>query len=435
MIPSLLSTDLCSLHGGVERLAFSVVWEMTKDADIVDTRFHKSVIKSKGAFTYGEAQDRVDQKLTDPLSVGIQNLNELAKILKQKRIDAGALSLASTEVKFKLSDEKKPEDVKLYELKEVNSLVEEFMLLANVAVGKEILKNFPTFAMLRRHPVPKPENFLPLIRAAKIAGFEVNVETSKLLADSLDNCVIPERPFFNKLVRILTTRCMTQAVYFSSGELAPKDYLHYGLASPIYTHFTSPIRRYADVQVHRLLATSLGIDPLPKACEDKQRMKETCDGINHRNRMAQQVGRASSELFTMLYFRDKRIAETAMIVRVKNNGIGVLVEKFGVEGTITLWREDEEGGGPNPYKYDEEQLTLTGNGQRFQILDELKVVVYVKESKMKRQWLVVELIEGEDYSGNKSLLDGVVKGPTKSAPKQAPAKGSKKKKSKKKKKK
>merc|ERR1712166_361832 len=103
----------------------------------------------------------------------------------------------------------------MYKMKEVNSLVEEFMLLANVAVGKKTLEHFPNFAMLRRHPIPKEDNFTPLKRAAKSAGFEIKTTTSKELAESLDLADIPGNELFNKMMRVLTTRCMTQAVYFS----------------------------------------------------------------------------------------------------------------------------------------------------------------------------------------------------------------------------
>lgn len=389
MIPTLLSTNLCSLHEKVDRLAFSVVWEMDKNANIVSTRYHKSVICSVGAFSYGQAQTRIDEGLTDPVTVSMRNLNNLAKILKQKRLDAGALSLASSEIKFILEKESQaPTDVAMYQMKEVNSLVEEFMLLANVSVAKKVLDHFSQFSILRRHPTPKADNFVPLQRAAKTVGFQVQAGSSKELADSLDRCVLPDNPFFNKLIRILATRCMSQAVYFSSGDHAPSEYLHYGLASPVYTHFTSPIRRYADVLVHRLLAACLGIDPLPAACEDKAKTKETCEVINHRHRMAQLASRASGELFTLIFFRDKDVQEDALITSVKSNGVGVLVPKYGIEGNITLFKEEEPVDGkpaePNPYTYDEETLTLRGMGAQYRIFDRIRVRIYVKRSKMRR---------------------------------------------------
>lgn len=102
------------------------------------------------------------------------------------------------------------------------------------------------------------------VQIAKVRGITIDISSSKTLADSLDAAVSTSDPYFNKLIRILATRCMTQANYFSSGDFAPTEFLHYGLAAPIYTHFTSPIRRYADILVHRCLAASLGLVPLPQ---------------------------------------------------------------------------------------------------------------------------------------------------------------------------
>ena len=148
---------------------------------------------------------------TDSITTSCKGLRKFARILKQKRIDAGALVLASSEVKFLMDrDTNQPTDVTMYQMREANSVVEEFMLLANISVGKRIVECYPTFALLRRHPVPSPDMFEPLIRAAAAAGFSIKVDSSKHLAESLDACVVPAFPFFNKLIRMMATRCMTQ---------------------------------------------------------------------------------------------------------------------------------------------------------------------------------------------------------------------------------
>merc|ERR1712004_881761 len=116
------------------------------------------------------------------------------------------------------------------------------------------------------------------------------------LGESLNNAVIPEDPDFNNLVRMMATRCMNQAVYFCTGEVQPALYAHYGLAMERYTHFTSPIRRYADVLVHRLLMAALGIAPLPEHLQNKATINEQCDKINLKHRNAQFAGRASADL-------------------------------------------------------------------------------------------------------------------------------------------
>jgi exosome complex exonuclease DIS3/RRP44 len=325
--------------------------------------------------------------------------------------------LASSEVKFVMDKEtSQPTDVSVYQMREANSVVEEFMLLANVSVGKRIVECYPTFALLRRHPVPAPEMFEPLVRAAAAVGFKINVESSKALADSLDKCVVPGFDFFNKIMRMMATRCMTQAIYFSSGDLAPKEYFHYGLACPIYTHFTSPIRRYADIVVHRLLASSLGLEPLSAAVQDRARVHDMAEVINHRHRMAQLVGRASSELFTLLYFQGRDVQEDAMVVAVKANGLRLMVPRYGIEAGITLWSEpsfDEEKAGAvaeatapsratNPWKLDETGMVLRGpGGVAYKIFEQVRVRIYVAEAKSRRKWLQVELVDKDALASSK----------------------------------
>ena len=154
--------------------------------------------------------------------------------------------LASPEIRFQVDNETHdPIDVQAKKVRETNSMVEEFMLLANCSVAEKIAMEFPEYAMLRRHPQPPQTNFEPLIKAVRHQNFEIDTTSGKALADSLDEIVKPDNPYFNTMLRILATRCMMQAVYFISGTLTKPEFFHYGLAAPIYTHFTSPIRRYA----------------------------------------------------------------------------------------------------------------------------------------------------------------------------------------------
>jgi exosome complex exonuclease DIS3/RRP44 len=247
MLPALLTTDLCSLRANVDRYAFSVIWEVTPDAEILNVDFKKTIIHSIAALTYQQAQSFIDQPddhSDDPQVGAVKRLASLARKFRKKRIDAGALTLASPEVKFVLDSESlNPTDVQAYALLEANALVEEFMLLANITVAKKILRNYPTLSVLRRHPSPNRAMFEGLISKARSRGFEINIENSKRLADSLDAAQLESEPYFNKLLRILSTRCMSPAQYFCSGEYRPMDWHHYGLAAPVYTHFTSPIRR------------------------------------------------------------------------------------------------------------------------------------------------------------------------------------------------
>jgi exosome complex exonuclease DIS3/RRP44 len=187
-------------------------------------------------------------------------LLRIARVLRKNRNDKGALTLATPELKFKLDNESQnPTDVSEYKHVDTHFMIEEFMLLANVAVAERLAAYYPSFAILRRHPLPKEKPLQELVDQLSKYGFEVSTESSKKLAESLDNAVRKEDPQFNKIIRIMATRCMNQAVYFCMSTVDMADVGHYGLAMAKYTHFTSPIRRYADVLVHRLLAASIDI--------------------------------------------------------------------------------------------------------------------------------------------------------------------------------
>ncbi|PIA46664.1 hypothetical protein AQUCO_01500303v1 [Aquilegia coerulea] len=345
MLPKPLTEDICSLRSDVERLAFSVIWVMTPEAEIISTRYTKSVIKSSAVMSYVEAQARMDDsRLMDPLTTDLRNLNTLAKIMRQRRIDRGALTLASAEVKFQIDTETHdPLDIGMYQIREANQMIEEFMLAANVSVAEKILKHFSMCSLLRRHPSPTKEMLEPLLRTAAAIGLDLDVSSSKALADSLDRAV-GDDPYFNKLIRILATRCMPQAVYFCSGDLTPPEFHHYGLASPLYTHFTSPIRRYADVIVHRLLAAALGIYKLPTIFQDRPQLTSIADNLNYRHRNAQMASWASVELHTLIFFRKRPTDTEARIVKIRANGFIVFVPKYGIEGPVYLTPKGEKGG-------------------------------------------------------------------------------------------
>lgn len=341
MLPGLLTTELCSLRSKEDHLAFSVIWEFDDEGNIHDVRFFKSVIHSVASLTYGQAQEMLDDPDNgdDQVACSVRLLNHLAVILRQRRIDMGALTLASPEVRFKFDDDgddRNPTDVAMYQLKQANALVEEWMLLANITVSKKVLRHYPTLGLLRRHQPPSKEQFAPLIRAASAAGVSLDVQSSKTLADSLDLAVKADDPYFNKLLRIMSTRCMMPAQYFCSGEI-PKEYWHhYGLAAPVYTHFTSPIRRYADVVVHRLLASAIGEINLPPGNADRGRQQELSSHLNRRHKAAQYVQRASVQLYTLLYFKNRPSVETAYVLALTEDKILVLAPKFGVEAGISV---------------------------------------------------------------------------------------------------
>ncbi|KAI0033260.1 RNB-domain-containing protein [Vararia minispora EC-137] len=381
MLPALLGTNLCSLRPYVERLAFSVIWELSPEAEIVNVRFTKSVIKSKSAFTYEEAQLRKDDpNLHDELSEGIRLLNHIAIKLKAGRIAAGALNLASPEVKIHMesAESSDPIDVEQKQLHETNSLVEEFMLLANISVARKIQETFPQTAVLRRHMPPPPENFERLqdiLRKRK--GLALDVSSSGALAASLDKCIDPSEPAFNTLVRIMATRCMLSAEYFCSGSVSPDTFKHYGLASPIYTHFTSPIRRYADILAHRQLAAAIGHSTLHPTLHSKQHVERVLSVVNRRHRMAQMAGRASVEFYVGLAVKARgektaRVVEEALVIRTFRNGLNVFVSSLGIEGLIRFKRDID---------FDAENYSVTVDDVRIAVFDKVTVRIEVEQDK------------------------------------------------------
>ncbi|KAF1792815.1 Ribonuclease II/R, conserved site [Phytophthora cactorum] len=443
MLPGLLTTKLCSLTDTEDHFAFSVLWELKlvgdNDVQVVDVQFCKSLIRSVASLSYQQAQEFLDDpdaggvygQDTKPkkkkkgesekdferrqlLGSGIKTLNTIATRLRAKRIEAGALTLASPEVRFVLDTEtQNPLDVQMYTLRDTNALVEEFMLLANITVAKKIVRHFPTFSMLRRHPAPSKRQFDLLCSQAKSVGVELHVDTSKQLQDSLDAADkeaaggkrkpgTKSNPYFNKLLRIMTTRCMMPASYFSSGEVAPPEFHHYGLAAPIYTHFTSPIRRYADVVVHRLLAAAIGVAPLPSYLENKSHLHEISDQLNRRHHAAQLAGRASVTLHTVLYFQQYPTRTDAVITKVKNNGVGVLLPRFGIEGMIFLCEKGEQDD-EEIVKFDGNRHTLTlvqKNNRKLQVFDRVRVKVYVALTFGNRQELKMDLLDEDDDEDN-----------------------------------
>ncbi|XP_036229004.2 exosome complex exonuclease RRP44 [Bactrocera oleae] len=443
MVPELLSSNLCSLVGGVERFAFSCVWELDNEANIVAKRFHKSVIKSKAAMTYEQAQIIIDDATQQTeIAKSLRHLNRLAKILKKRRMDNGALVLASPEIRFQVDSEThEPLEVEAKQVRETNSMVEEFMLLANCTVAEHICAEFPECAMLRRHPRPAPSNFEPLIKAASHQGFEIKTDTGLELASSLDACVKPDNVYFNTMIRILTTRCMMQAVYFISGTLQPEEFFHYGLATPIYTHFTSPIRRYSDIIVHRLLAASIGSDSTYADLLDKKLNEELCHNLNYRHKMAQYAGRASVALNTHLFFRGKTQDEEGYVLFVRKNALQVLIPKFGLEGTVylnSLSGDKKSTRGDVIFTFNEEDYTQRCGDVVFHAFDPVTVRLSLDSRNVQHEKLVFQLVKPyikgfsaeltAEQSGDVEMVDAAAANAADGVPPQKKSKKSQKKK-------
>ena len=346
MLPKRLTEELCSLRSQVDRFAFSVFVNLdTKTGDIVgDPRFAKTLIRSRAALTYHEAQlmlnDDEDNDDASSVSSSVRRLAKLARMLRKRRFEKGALSLASPEVKFELSNESdSPTDVGAYKLVEANATVEEFMLLANICVASQILKVFPGLALLRNHPEPPAYRFSPLLEKARIGadGAQIDPTSNATLAKSLDEATTTD-PYLDKLLRIVATRCMAPARYFCSADKGKDEWKHYGLAAAVYTHFTSPIRRYADVVVHRLLAAAIGIAPADRI-GGRETIASVTAHLNAKSKNAQYAARDSIALHTRLYFKDHpqhHIEARFFDVDGPAQTITVLVPRYGVEAKLRV---------------------------------------------------------------------------------------------------
>eukprot|EP01068_Selenidium_serpulae_P017373 Selendium_serpulae@DN6375_c0_g1_i12.p1 len=269
-----------------------------------------------------------------------------------------------------------------YKIHGTNSMVEQFMLLANESAAKLILEEFEMHSILRNHPPPNNESLKRLQQQLLLKGItNFKFDSSKELSESLEKCMHKEIPNFNRLVRILTTRCMNQAKYLCTDGGDRLNYRHYGLASDLYTHFTSPIRRYADILVHRLLAAAMKLSPLPDQLLDRNRAKQQCDAMNLRHRNAQWASRASQKLNTFLFIEKESQAKNCqgietlgVILTVRQNGLCVQIAKYDIEEVIMI---DERS-----YTIDTEKQQLTSLEEPFcslQVLD--PVVLLMKAEK------------------------------------------------------
>ncbi|ALL07433.1 ribonuclease R [Pedobacter sp. PACM 27299] len=255
MLPERLSNGVCSLRPNEDKLCFAAVFELDEKANIITQWFGRTVIHSNRRFSYEEAQEVIETKEGDHAEE-ILKLNELAYILREKKFKEGAISFESTEVKFKLDEYGKPIGVYVKERKDAHKLIEDYMLLANRKVAEFIAKKGKgkqkyTF-IYRSHDSPNLETLNTFALFAARFGYKINTKSDKEIAKSLNYLMedVEGKKEQNVLTQ-LAIRSMAKAVYTT------KKTSHYGLAFDHYTHFTSPIRRYPDVMVHRLLAAYL----------------------------------------------------------------------------------------------------------------------------------------------------------------------------------
>ncbi|KAI8147933.1 hypothetical protein BJV82DRAFT_311773 [Fennellomyces sp. T-0311] len=316
MLPSVLSERVCSLRGNEDRYAVSVLWTLdSKSFKVLDTWFGRTLIRSSCEMEYEQAQQLLDGKpvatnlsasLSRKLRPSVEKLATVLRFMRLQRLAKGALELESSEVKFKIGDNNSITDIIPKDGLEIHGLVAEAMIMANAYVGKRIYDGFKDAAILRRHPQPNSGQFEMLVKAAQSKGFPVDFSSNRALALSLENIVKNSKadPEIARLMKTMATVAMNEAGYISSGHYAVDQYFHYGLALDFYTHFTSPIRRYADVVAHRQLLMCVEDSVALADCQSKStgmiqdgKVNEICDHLNLKSRESKFAQRDSTELF------------------------------------------------------------------------------------------------------------------------------------------
>lgn len=357
MLPRRLCENLCSLEPGVDRLAFSVEWVMRgSDGAILEEWFGHTVIRSCVKLSYDDAQSVIDSghpSIADALPVDalasggsrwtaddvaerILDLHRLASLLRRKRSERGCLRLDQVKVDFVL-DEHTGLPVRFHEhrLRDSNRLIEEFMVLANVAVARRIHKAFPDLAVLRRHSSPQDRTLNEVVESCKPYGIFLNPASAEALQESLSRYARDGSELSAARLEVLTlllAKPMNCAKYFCNGclKVGDEDTWHYALNIPLYTHFTSPIRRYPDILVHRLLAATLGASRVPPSVTPSI-VHGVLNRCNDMKLTAKRVGELSSELFLAVYIKNLgSIIETGMVCRVLDKSFDVLILKLGV---------------------------------------------------------------------------------------------------------
>lgn len=389
MLPEILSNDICSLNPNEDRLAFSVIFKISKDAKVLDEWFGKTVIHSNKRFTYEEAQEIIDKQngvYKDELTI----LNNLSKILAKEKEKNGALRFVKDEFEFVLDEKMAPIAIKKKPHLDTHSLIEEFMLLANRHVAKFIAnedkkrnQGIPKGLMYRVHDKPDPKRLEDLTVLVKAMGYKLDFDENGIIDPNEFNKLFKEiegKPE-ESLISTAAIKTMQKAIY------STKNDGHFGLAFEYYTHFTSPIRRYPDLIVHRILHRFLEDQPLTD-----NEIRDFVEIAEHSS--SQEVVAAEAERESIKYkqveFMSNHIGEIfdGVISSVAKWGLYVTLNDTGAEGLIHVSNMDNDY-----YSYDEKNYRMVGDkkGKIFTLGDPIKVKV--KEANVDEKKLDLELIE------------------------------------------
>ncbi len=328
MLPEKLSNDLCSLRPNVDRLCFSVVFEINNKAKVLNYEIAKTIIHSNKRFTYEEAQNNINSS-SGELFHELITLNSIAKILRDRRKEKGSINFEKEETRFNLDDKKEPIGVYVKQSLDTNKLIEEFMLLANKTVSEHLNKRVSNKSFVYRvHDQPDKERIEDLKKIVKKYKYNIQNDNPKVLSKSLNLLLekINDQPEKN-LIETLVLRSMAKAKY------STKNIGHYGLGFPFYSHFTSPIRRYPDLVVHRLIENyinktktvlDLDLDYVCKHCSEKEKQAA--------------IAERESIKFMQIKYLSNKVGDvfSGVISGVTDWGVYVELEKNKCEGLIKI---------------------------------------------------------------------------------------------------
>lgn len=398
MLPARLSEQICSLNPGVDRMAFSVFLTLTPDGEVLKHEFNKTVIHSKRRFAYEDVEEILKRGKGDFVDE-LQSLDRLSVILREKRFKHGGLDFETEEVRFKLGSKGEPLEVMKKERLGSHRLIEEFMLLANRKVAKYLTKTFkenkkePQPVIYRVHGAPQQEKVLILSNFVKRLGFDLKLNRGKegpIVSASALRQLLQQVKGSNIefLVSELVLRCMSKAVY--TGD----NVGHYGLGFEHYTHFTSPIRRYPDLIVHRMLFEYENLRKkrrkisATRLAELTAKMQTVCQISNEREKSAVEAERESIKLKQVEYMAS-HVGKVypGVISGATDYGIYVRMVDFAIEGMVHMRNLTDDY-----YEYDETTYSLVGKRRkkRLQIGQRVKVKVNSVDLQRRTIDLVIE---------------------------------------------
>ena len=380
MLPERLSNFLCSLRPNEEKLCFSAVFELNDDAAIQKQWIGRTIIKSDRRFSYEESQEVLETGTGD-YADELKVLDGLAKKMREKRFRMGAIGFERVEVKFEIDEQGKPLSVSFKESKDANKLIEEFMLLANKKVAELIGKNEldhgrkipPKTFVYRIHDVPNPDKYEIFSSFVRKFGLEATPQGKESISQSLNRLLTSVQGHKEQnIVETLAVRTMAKALY------STHNIGHYGLAFKHYTHFTSPIRRYPDMMVHRLLQKYLDGGRSVSA----EKYEEMCEHSSDMEQRAADAERASIKYKQVEFLKD-RLGQVfdGVISGVTEWGLYVELDENKCEGMIPIRDLDDDF-----YQFDEENYCLEGRRtkRKYQLGDPIKVQV-ARANMEKRQ--------------------------------------------------